>query len=407
MDGTVKWDLLKRRWEFHFHFIAGLFLKYQVMTRGPNTQLMKPVWHIWQGRFGILGIPEIKTSASWPIFQQRVCGEPPVATRWLLRHAVPVAPQMTCITPKMSQRKPPGQPPDDVALRNRGGATRHRMPWEPPGGYRWLTANSLLAMAINHQSIFVTREGIVYFVLFVSPRGSAGLHLVAIFRALKYGHFIRSHHQSRSSFFALLMVLPITAPALLKARGAGGAGFAILGIFDLNLPWGQNCWNTRAVQFGSGLPPPLPVRSRTWNSLNRTANLEVHFHPVSALSTCFGTRPALVFSACFRPWNSLSGTANPFAHLYRISGSALGPAAGSKRVQCVFWHLLRSSVSSRASAPAIPLAAPLIPSHTPIASPLRLWAPQPAPRTCSARLALDPPPFSRVLPPARFLHRYH
>ncbi|KAJ6551751.1 hypothetical protein B0H19DRAFT_1297564 [Mycena capillaripes] len=204
-----------------------------------------------------------------------------------------------------------------------------------------------------------------------------------------------------------VQVLPITVPALLKARGAGGAGFAILGIFDLNLPWGQNCWNTRAVQFGSGLPPPLPVRSRTWNSLNRTANLEVHFHPVSALSTCFGTRPALVFSACFRPWNSLSGTANPFAHLYRISGSALGPAAGSKRVQCVFWHLLRSSVSSRASAPAIPLAAPLIPSHTPIASPLRLWAPQPAPRTCSARLALDPPPFSRALPPARFLHRYH
>ncbi|KAJ6581593.1 hypothetical protein B0H19DRAFT_1061127 [Mycena capillaripes] len=44
----------------------------------------------------------------------------------------------------MSHRKPPGQPPDDVALRNRGGATRHRMPWEPPGGNRWLTANSLL-----------------------------------------------------------------------------------------------------------------------------------------------------------------------------------------------------------------------------------------------------------------------
>ncbi|KAJ6571191.1 hypothetical protein B0H19DRAFT_1255181 [Mycena capillaripes] len=45
----------------------------------------------------------------------------------------------------MSHRKPPGQPPDDVALRYRGGATRHRMLWEPPGGYRWLTANSLLA----------------------------------------------------------------------------------------------------------------------------------------------------------------------------------------------------------------------------------------------------------------------
>ncbi|KAJ6578563.1 hypothetical protein B0H19DRAFT_1230199 [Mycena capillaripes] len=108
-------------------------------------------------------------------------------------------------------------------------------------------------------------------------------------------------------------VLPITAAALLKARGAGGVGFAILGIFDLNLPWGQNCRNS-----------PLPVSALRWGAAHPLA--------VCARSTCFGTRAALVFSARFRPWNSLSGTANPFAHPYRISGSALGPAAGSKRL---------------------------------------------------------------------------
>ncbi|KAJ6506899.1 hypothetical protein C8R45DRAFT_923058 [Mycena sanguinolenta] len=64
--------------------------------------------------------------------------EPPVATRWLPRHAVLVAPQMTRTTPKMSHRTFPGQPPDDVALPNEGGATRYRMPREPPGGYWWL-----------------------------------------------------------------------------------------------------------------------------------------------------------------------------------------------------------------------------------------------------------------------------
>ncbi|KAJ6449963.1 hypothetical protein C8R45DRAFT_947079 [Mycena sanguinolenta] len=64
--------------------------------------------------------------------------EPPVATRWLLRHAVLVAPQMMRTTPKMSHRTFPGQPPDDVALPNEGGATRYRMPREPPGGYWWL-----------------------------------------------------------------------------------------------------------------------------------------------------------------------------------------------------------------------------------------------------------------------------
>ncbi|KAJ6477640.1 hypothetical protein C8R45DRAFT_1076878 [Mycena sanguinolenta] len=37
-------------------------------------------------------------------------------------------------------------PPDDVALPNEGGATRYRMPREPPGGYRWLTARSLLSL---------------------------------------------------------------------------------------------------------------------------------------------------------------------------------------------------------------------------------------------------------------------
>ncbi|KAJ6479112.1 hypothetical protein C8R45DRAFT_1156722 [Mycena sanguinolenta] len=64
--------------------------------------------------------------------------EPPVATRWLLRHAVLVAPQMMRTTPKMSHRTFPGQPPDDVALPNEGEATRYRMPREPPGGYWWL-----------------------------------------------------------------------------------------------------------------------------------------------------------------------------------------------------------------------------------------------------------------------------
>ncbi|KAF8211786.1 hypothetical protein K438DRAFT_1752449 [Mycena galopus ATCC 62051] len=64
--------------------------------------------------------------------------EPPVTTRWLLRHAVLVAPQMTPTTPKMSHQTFPGQPPDDVALPNEGGATCYRMPREPPGGYWWL-----------------------------------------------------------------------------------------------------------------------------------------------------------------------------------------------------------------------------------------------------------------------------
>ncbi|KAJ6461438.1 hypothetical protein C8R45DRAFT_941347 [Mycena sanguinolenta] len=35
-------------------------------------------------------------------------------------------------------------PPDDVAPPNEGGATRNRMPREPPGGYWWLPARSLL-----------------------------------------------------------------------------------------------------------------------------------------------------------------------------------------------------------------------------------------------------------------------
>ncbi|KAJ6459313.1 hypothetical protein C8R45DRAFT_942339 [Mycena sanguinolenta] len=64
--------------------------------------------------------------------------EPPVATWWLPRHAVLVAPQMTRTTPKMSHRTFPGQPPDDVTLPNEGGATRYCMPREPPGGYWWL-----------------------------------------------------------------------------------------------------------------------------------------------------------------------------------------------------------------------------------------------------------------------------
>ncbi|KAJ6554731.1 hypothetical protein B0H19DRAFT_1072087 [Mycena capillaripes] len=62
----------------------------------------------------------IKATNSALRVPSRLCGEPPVATRWLPKHAVPVAPQMMCAPPKMSHRMPPGQPPDDVALQNGG-----------------------------------------------------------------------------------------------------------------------------------------------------------------------------------------------------------------------------------------------------------------------------------------------
>ncbi|KAJ7723351.1 hypothetical protein B0H14DRAFT_2641879 [Mycena olivaceomarginata] len=97
-------------------------------------------------KFRPLHIQKRSTSQTFHVtHMKRPCGEPPVATRWLPRHAVRVAPEMTRTPPKMSHRTSPGQPPDDVALRNGYGATRNRMPREPPGGYRWLTARSLLS----------------------------------------------------------------------------------------------------------------------------------------------------------------------------------------------------------------------------------------------------------------------
>ncbi|KAJ6528832.1 hypothetical protein B0H19DRAFT_1083174 [Mycena capillaripes] len=95
-----------------------------------------------------------------------LCGEPPGATRWLIRHAVrsgyrnwwliwwlhycklsvldeDIGDSRVCPGLFYSPR-PPEEPPNAVA-------TPQRMPDEPPGGSRWLTAKSLL-FQVTHRS---------------------------------------------------------------------------------------------------------------------------------------------------------------------------------------------------------------------------------------------------------------
>ncbi|KAJ6525384.1 hypothetical protein B0H19DRAFT_1243809 [Mycena capillaripes] len=121
---------------------------------------------------------------------------------------------MTCAPPKMSHRMPLGQPPDDVALQNGGGATCNRMPREPPGGYRWLTAKSLFTWLIP----LVINEITLKFTEIELKLHSSSLDIQKIRRlnTLNMGGVTLKGSAQKDAYLSLLIILRIIWLAMQK-----------------------------------------------------------------------------------------------------------------------------------------------------------------------------------------------